>query len=162
MKRALLAVAAALGGLLAQSGIKPPLAGFARDRAGALRPVYGVTGSLILGEPIAQGVVAAIFDGLAGLAKTRDGVYAFDTQGWLLGRMPADWEEPLLPIRHEGDELIFRQADGTELRAKIEGEVLAIEQMGEGWFCVHQADRRLAVRLFVDRLEISRLPEVAG
>ena len=160
MRRTLLFLAA-FGGLLAQYGLAPPLAGFVRDGAGALRPVYGVPGNFVSGEPVARGVEAAIFDGQAGLAKTRDAVYAFDGEGRLLGRIEAEWEPPVLPIRVEGDELAVRRADGSELRAKIEGEVLAIEQMGAGWYCVHQADRRLAVGLRDDRLEISRLPEAA-
>ena len=159
MRRALLTVAAALGGLLAQSRIELPFAGYARDGAGALRPVYGMSGGLLVGKPIAQGVIAAIFDGSVGLARTRDAVYGFDRDGRLLGQIPVEWEDPVLAITHDGDELVVRKPDGTELRTKVEGSVLAIEQMGEGWFCVHQADRRLAVRLQEDRLEISRLPE---
>ncbi|HSW50997.1 MAG TPA: hypothetical protein VLH09_12520 [Bryobacteraceae bacterium] len=152
---------AAFGGLLAQSGIAPPLAGFIRDGAGALRPVYGMTGNLALGEPIAQGVVEAIFDGQVGLARTQDAIYAFDSGGHLFGPVPVEWEAPALPIAAEGDELVYRRADGSELRAKVEGEMLAIERMGEAWYGVHQADRRLAVRVLEDRMEISRLPEAA-
>ncbi|MFB3778049.1 MAG: hypothetical protein ACE141_10575 [Bryobacteraceae bacterium] len=148
-------------GLLAQSGVAPPLAGFARDRAGALRPVYGMTGNFVLGAPIAQGVAAAIFDGQTGLARIQDAVYAFNSRGQLLGQIPEEWEAPALPLTVEGDELVLRRDDGGELRTKVEGEVLEIEQMGEGWFCVHQVDRRLAVRLLDGRLEISRLPEAA-
>ena len=159
MSRALFALAAALGGLLAQSRIELPFAGYVRDGAGALRPVYGMTGNLLVGKPIAQGVIAAIFDGRVGLARTQDAVYGFDRDGRLLGQIPADWEDPVLPITQDGDELVARRADGSELRAKVEGSVLAIEQMGDGWFCVHQADLRLAVRLLEDRIEISRLPE---
>ena len=159
MRRVLFALTVALGGLLAQSGIELPFAGYARDGSGALRPVYGMTGNLLVGKPIAQGVIAAIFDGRVGLARTQDAVYGFDRDGRFLGQIPVDWEDPVLPITHDGDELVVRKADGTELRAKIEGPVLGIEQMGEGWFCAHQADRRLAVRLLDDRLEISRMPE---
>ena len=201
MKRALLAFAATLSGLLAQSGISPPLAGYVKDNGGALRPVYGVAGNLVLGKPIAEGVISVAFSGRIGLAKTSDSLYAFDPQGQPLGRMDApegparffvpaggmvaqaclsgtsesivwkdggfqsvfttDCEAPALPLFSDGDALVFRKADGTELRSEIEGPALSIEQMGEGWYSVRQAQRRLAVRVFEDRLETYRLPEAA-
>ncbi len=201
MTRILLALAAMVGSLLAQSGISPPLTGYAKDSGGALRPVYGVAGNLVLGVPIAEGVISAAFSGRVGLAKTSDSLYAFDPRGRPLGRIDApdgparfsfsvdgtmalvclsgtsesilwkdggfqsvsvtDCETPALPLFSEGDELVFRKADGTQLRKKIGGPALSIDQMGEGWFSVREETRRLAVRVFEDRLETYRLPEAA-
>jgi hypothetical protein len=201
VKRVFLAVVSSLGGLLAQSGISPPLAGYVRDGGGALRPVYGVAGNLVLGGPVAQGILSVAFSGRVVLAKTSDSLYAFDPQGQPLGRMDApegparlfvppggrvalaclsgtsesilwkdgsfqsvstpDCETLAVPFVSEGDVLIFRRADGTELRTGIEGPALSIEQMGEGWYSVRQARRHLAVRVLEDRLETYRLPEAA-
>jgi hypothetical protein len=201
VKRAVLAAAATLAGLLAQSGISPPLAGYVRDGGGALRPVYGVAGNLVLGRPVAEGVVSAAFSGSIGLAQISDSLYAFDPQGRPLGRAdipsgPArffflaggiaaqacfsgaspsvlwkdgsfqsasasDCEALALPLLSEGDTLVFRKPDGTELRTWIDGPARSIEQMGEGWYSVRQAHRLLAVRVLEDRLETYRLPEAA-
>ncbi len=160
MKRIALMLAV-LSGLLAQSGIQAPLAGYVRDGDGALRPVHGIAANLYTGEPILKGVTAAAFDGTLGLAKTGDGLYAFDKDGRLFGPVSAEWEAPPLPIFADNDELVFRKPDGTEIRAKVEGAVLSVEQMGDEWFAVHQPDRRLAVRLAGERLEICRLPEAS-
>ena len=160
--RRLLLMAAGVGILSAQSGIGPPLAGYMRDSSGALRPVYGVFGNLVLGEPIARGVVAASFSGRVGLARTADGTYAFDASGRSLGRVPvARRKLPPLALVVEGEELVFRGPGGVELRTRVEGVVLGIERMGENWFQVHQAGRHLAVRALEDRLEVCTLPEKA-
>jgi hypothetical protein len=160
MRRFLLWLIAA-GGLLAQSGIEVPLAGYIRDGAGALRPVHGVAGSFQVGAPILTGVVAVLFNGNVGLARTGEGLFAFDKAGRLFGPVDGEWEAPPCPIFTDGDELVFRKGDGTEIRAKIDGAVLGIEQAGEEWFAVHQPDRLLAVRLAGESLEIWRLPEAS-
>lgn len=152
--------AAGLGLLFAQSGIGPPLAGYARDTEGALRPVYGVFGNFVAGEPIARGVRAAYFSGRTGLAWAVRGIYSFDASGNPLERIraPRRWM-PRPALTTEGEELVFRLPGGAELRRQVEGEILGIEQIGENLFQIHQAGRRLAVRAAEDRLEICTLPE---
>jgi hypothetical protein len=160
MTRRLLLAAAGVGILSAQSGIGPPLAGYMRDSWGNLCPVYGVFGNLVVGEPIARGVVEALFSGTVGLARTENGTYVFDASGRFLGRVPAARRKsPPLALVAEGEELVFRGPGGVELRTRVEGIVLGIERMGETWFQVHQAGRRLAVRAIEDRLEVCTLPE---
>ena len=162
MMRRLLLLAAAVGILSAQSGIGPPLAGYMRDSSGYLCPVYGVFGNLVVGEPVARGVVGAFFSGRIGLARTANGTYAFDATGTFLGRVPAARRRPPpLALVAEGEDLVFRGPGGVELRTPVEGIVLAIERMGENWFQVHQAGRRLAVRVIEDRIEVCTLPERA-
>ncbi len=160
MTRGLILAASGLGVLWAQSGLGPPLAGYARDAAGALRPIYGVFGSLVAGEPVARGVEAAFFSGQAGLARTARGLWAFDAQGGLLGRVRAPRRGmPILALSEENGELVLRRPGGAELRAPVEGQVLGIEQIGENLFQVHQRGRRLAVRAADDALEFCTLPE---
>jgi len=160
MIRCLLLAAAGLCTLSAQSGIGPPLAGYARDAAGVLSPVYGTFGNLVAGEPIARGVQAAYFSGQAGLAWTANGRYAFDASGRVVGQSRAARRRmPPLALTVEGEELVLRRRGGVELRTRVEGEILSIEQIGEDWFQVHQAGRRLAVRAVEDRLEVCTLPE---
>jgi hypothetical protein len=90
MKGHCLILVAAAGALLAQSGITPPRVGYIRDEAGALRPVYGVAGSFVLGQPInKRPVISAAFSGHLGLAKTATALYAFNREGQRLGRLAA-------------------------------------------------------------------------
>jgi hypothetical protein len=184
--------------VLLAAAIAPPQAGFIRDGAGELRPVHGLAGSFVLGEPVASGVQSAAFSGRTGLAKTRDTLRAFDAEGRLLGETPAaegparfafssdgweavaflpetcetirwrngsfepastqDCQAPASPLSADGDELIWRRPEGTEIRTKLAGPPLWIEQMGDGWFHVWESGRHTAVRLRDDRLEIYRLP----
>ena len=116
MKRAISALLAAAALLLAQSGIMPPLAGFIRNGAEELRPVYGVAGNLVLGSPVAYGVVWAGFSGRTGMFKSQDKLIYFDASGRLTGVMSAEgFDEPALPLRAEGPELIWLRSDGTEI-----------------------------------------------
>lgn len=50
--------------------VSAPATGFLRDRAGSLRPVLGVPGSFVLGDPIAEAVISAGFGKSFGYAKT--------------------------------------------------------------------------------------------
>lgn len=68
--------------------LRAPVTGVVRDKTGALRPLVGVAGALIAGEPIATGVLSAAFSGTAGLAKTDGEVLVFDSER-ILERKPA-------------------------------------------------------------------------
>ena len=136
MKARALALMAVAGGLLAQSGLQPPLAGFIHDSAGLLRPVYGMAGNFVLGKPIVRRAIAMKAVTSLNLA---DGTFVFI----------------------EGGDLVFRKAGGAETRTTLGGEVLAIERMGEVWIHVSQAGRHSAARLVEDRIEVYRLPEAA-
>lgn len=65
----------------AQPAIAPPQLGFMQDSAGSLRPVYGVAGNFLMGEPIAAGVISSAFSGSFGWTKTDSTVNVTDSQG---------------------------------------------------------------------------------
>jgi hypothetical protein len=67
MKRISLLIPLLAAAAIAQ--IKPPSAGFMRDRIGALRPVLGITGSFVAGDALEQGVISAGFGKTVGFAK---------------------------------------------------------------------------------------------
>jgi hypothetical protein len=50
--------------------VSAPATGFVRDRAGSLRPVLGVAGSFVLGDPIEEAVISVGFGKSFGYAKT--------------------------------------------------------------------------------------------
>jgi hypothetical protein len=85
----MVALVAALPSAWAQPALAPPQLGFVRDSASALRPVYGVTGSFILGSPLAGKIVSEAFSGSIGLLKTDSSLAAFDSTGKQLASIAA-------------------------------------------------------------------------
>ncbi len=115
MKGHYLILIAAAGGLLAQSGITPPRVGYIRDEAGALRPVYGVAGNFVLGQPInKRPVISAAFSGRLGLAKTAAALYTFDREGRRLGRLAAADGPAQFVFSSDGSEAIVFLPDTSE------------------------------------------------
>jgi hypothetical protein len=114
MKPRCLILVAVASVLLAQSGITPPRVGYIRDEAGALRPVYGVTGSFVLGQPIARRVISAAFSGRLGLAKTAAALYAFNREGRRLGRLPVADGPAQFVFSPDGSEAIVFLPDTSE------------------------------------------------
>jgi len=134
MKRRCLILAAAAGGLLAQSGITPPRVGYIRDEAAALRPVYGVTGSFVLGRPInKRPVISAAFSGRLGLAKTAASLCAFDRDGRRLGRLAAADGPAQFVFSPDGSEAIVFLPDTSEWFRWRNGvfQAVPIEDAGE-------------------------------
>jgi hypothetical protein len=89
-------------GIWAQSAIAPPQLGFATDGARALRPVYGVAGSFVLGPAVAGDVAEAAFSGSLGLFKAGSSLAAFDAQGKLLGSIEVPSGDALFAFSAEG------------------------------------------------------------
>jgi len=115
-----LALLAMPSGSWAQSAIAPPQLGFVTDGARALRPVYGVAGSFVLGPAVAGSVADAAFSGSLGLLKTDASLAAFDAQGKLLGSMEAA----------EGGAQFAFSPDGTAALAYLSAGNLLIEWCG--------------------------------
>jgi hypothetical protein len=65
----------------AQPAIAPPQVGFMQDTAGSLRPVYGLAGNFLTGDPMSWGVISAAYSGSFGLVKTDSTVVVTDVQG---------------------------------------------------------------------------------
>jgi hypothetical protein len=56
----------------AAAQVGTPRLGFVRDKAGALRPLLGVAGNVVLGESIEENVISAGFGRTMGFAKKQD------------------------------------------------------------------------------------------
>ncbi|HYL73458.1 MAG TPA: hypothetical protein VEU96_04600 [Bryobacteraceae bacterium] len=65
----------------AQPGLAPPQIGFIQDSSNALRPVIGIAGNFLLGDPMQTGLTSAAFSGLSGMVKTDSALLAIDRQG---------------------------------------------------------------------------------
>lgn len=55
-----------------------PQIGHVRDRGNVLRPVYGIGGAFVLGDPVAEGVTSTAFSGRAGFAVTGSELLIFE------------------------------------------------------------------------------------
>ncbi len=139
MKLWWLLLVAVASGLLAQSVIGPPTAGFIRCIDGKLRPVYGVAGNFVLGPPIEEGPRVRPPRRVQTALAFPDGARLFSEEG----------------------DLVYRKPDGAEIRTMLSKPVLYMEQMGLRWIHIQLEDRSLAVRLTGDQLEVYWLPEAA-
>lgn len=74
---------------LAQSAFTPPLVGLFRDSQNRLRPVHGVAGSFLAGDPRLDDISSLAFSGRAGMAKTADSVVLLNAQGHAGERLDA-------------------------------------------------------------------------
>jgi hypothetical protein len=158
--------------------ISDPRIGFVRDRAGDLRPVYGVAGAFVLGDSIQSGVLSAAFNGSGGLAKTADELLVF-REGKLTERFAAPEGAASFGFDSQGKPDWVRFANGSCLRwkgataesgdcpAEPEGERVRLpggaaeqEPVGEEWLCARSASALWILRARENREpEIYRLPE---
>ena len=73
-----------------QPAIARPQAGFMQAADGSFRPVFGLAGNFVSGEPVIGDVVSAGFSGSYGLVKTETSITLLDSQGQTLD----SWNEP--------------------------------------------------------------------
>jgi len=87
--------------LSAAAQVTAPRIGMATDSAGRLRPIAGVAGNFIPGEPIASGVLSAAASDVAALVKTRSEIIVIGQGATVRTRAP------------EGPALFAFSADGA-------------------------------------------------
>ena len=73
----------------AQTALAPPEVGFMRDSSDSLRPVHGIAGNFLLGDPVAAGVVSAGYSGSFGLIKSGPAVMVMDRTGSIIASSEA-------------------------------------------------------------------------
>jgi hypothetical protein len=110
----------------AQSGIKPPQLGFAGNRDGTLRPVYGVAGNFILGPSVAGQVISQAFAGSLGLLKTDSTLAVFDGQGKVLAATDAAAGPAVFGFSLDGLTALAYMASSNTLVEWASGEFAAI------------------------------------
>lgn len=147
MRRTLAFLAIWTAAALAQGGLTAPRIGCYRDRAGALRPLYGTAGSFIPGAPAETGVVAAACWEVVALIKTDAALEWRDAELRLVASWPAPPGSALFALEPRGRAAfvyfattgeILRFAPGQAPRtlpdpqALAPAEVLAIASPGPG------------------------------
>lgn len=154
-----------------------PYIGHVRDLRGGLRPVYGVSGTFVLGEPIEQDVVATSFSGVAGLVKKARSLLVY-RGGERISSMEAPdgsasfgFDSAGLPawVRFADDTCLVWRRGVPEAGAcpsaeipvvpEVPGTVQWVERMGEGWLAVRTDSGLWAVRTEPEQ-RVYQLPEM--
>ena len=123
-----------LPGAWAQPGIAPPFLGFVEDSASALRPAYGVSGSFVLGPPVAGKIASVAFSGSLGLLKTDSSLAAFDSHGKFLASLAVA----------SGPALFAFSPSGTTALAFIASTNELVEWRGSAFAPLEFHDREVA------------------
>ncbi|MDZ4797750.1 MAG: hypothetical protein SGI92_06285 [Bryobacteraceae bacterium] len=165
--------------------ISLPQIGFVRDLAGSLRPVFGVAGAFMVGEPVLAGVVSAASSGAYAVASTGSEIVvvtgneivwrreapdsAVEAFGFGAGGRP-EWVRfvngtcLVWPSKGEPKMASFckneapsRMQLSSRLPDRVEGEP---ETFAPGWLVLRSATRVYLVRTGPDET-IYELPEAA-
>ena len=86
----------------AQPGLAPPQIGFIQDSSNALRPVIGIAGNFLLGDPMQTGLTSAAFSGSSGMVKTDSALLAIDRQGQVIASTGAPAGSALFAFSRSG------------------------------------------------------------
>jgi hypothetical protein len=126
MHRLLVTSMCIIASAAAQSGIHPPQLGFAGDADGTLRPVYGVAGNFILGQPVGEKVISEAFSGWLGLLKTDSTLVAFGKRGQVLATMEAAEGPALFGFSSDGGRALAYVASSNTLVEWKAGQLVTI------------------------------------
>jgi hypothetical protein len=113
MKWITLFVAAASA--FAQHAIAPPQIGFIRDASFSLRPVYGITGTFILGQSISRRILSQAFSGSVLLLKSDSSLAALNPEGKLLASAEVSGGPALFAFSPGGDTALAYIASSNSL-----------------------------------------------
>jgi hypothetical protein len=162
--------------MICSAQIGGPLIGHVRDLHGDLRPVFGVSGAFVLGDPVEHGVLAASFSELAGLVKKEKQLLVY-REGKAVRSIDAPEGRAWFGFDANGGPNWVRFANGSCLvwragapepgdcpvaESPAVGDmpepVESIESMGADWLAVRTASGIWAVRIRPERT-VYRLPE---
>ena len=135
--------------------LSSPLIGYVRTSANELRPVLGVTGAFMLGDPLERDVLSAAFTPKTGLVKKDTEVLLY-REGRLMSRHSAPagraafrftpGGEPASMRLESGDCQVWTQRGFRPAPEAACAENSFIEQVGDDWFALHTKERILLKR----------------
>ena len=102
MKPQLIVFFMVLASAWAQLGLIAPKVGLIQDDANVVRPVYGIAGNFVVGDPLASGVISAAFSGKFGLVKTHATLAVIDRSGQTIASMETPRGPALLSFDSSG------------------------------------------------------------
>jgi len=103
--------------MAAESGIATPEVGFVRDRAGAVRPIYGLAGSFVPGPPAGFHATAAAFSETLRWIQTEESLFLLDEAGNLLYKHEASGSPAAFAFSADGTSAIAFVPETHELVA---------------------------------------------
>ena len=116
MMKAILATLSIMAGAALAQTLSPPQVGFMQDAANFFRPVYGIAGNFLPGDPVAGGVVSAAYSGSYGLFKTNSAIVVTDRAGSIVASNSEPDGPALFAFTRTGEPaLIFMPAANTLL-----------------------------------------------
>ena len=139
----------------AQSGMAAPAIGAMRDALGLWRPVQGVAGNFVLGEPAPE---PEPWPASRNSIEERNGaLFIVAPDGSTVGALPPEAQQPILLLDRDvlyatGEELVF-----GAVRVPCSG-VTALRRMSEDWVQVSAEDREYALRIEAGREALYVLP----
>jgi hypothetical protein len=144
--------------LFAAAQVSAPRVGLVRFEDGTVRPLFGVSGSFTVGEPLLRGVDAIAFDGSRGWARTTEEILVLGRDAEVIRREPLtdDTPRPCELAYVDGDELVVR-ASGRRMRLPFAIERL--EQAGAEYVALSGPEGRLLARIGDGREAIFAMPE---
>ena len=116
MTRTILATLSIMAAVAWAQTLTPPQTGFMQDAANSFRPVYGIAGNFLPGDPVAGDVVSAAYSGLYGLIKTSAAVVVTDGAGSIVATNSEPDGPALFAFKRTGEPaLVFIPAANTLL-----------------------------------------------
>jgi hypothetical protein len=117
MKTMLLILSLAASVASGQTGLAAPQAGFMQDAANSFRPVYGIAGNFLPGDPVAGAIVSAAFSGSYGLLKTGSAVVVTDRAGSIFASSAEPDGAALFAFTRTGEPALAYMPDANMLLA---------------------------------------------
>jgi hypothetical protein len=125
--RAILATLSMAAGMAwAQTSLTPPQVGFMRDAADSLRPVYGIAGNFLVGDPVAIGVISAAHSGSYGWVKTSSTVAVIDKAGAIVATSTVADGPALFAFTRTGEPALAYLPASNQLRTWKAGAFTAV------------------------------------
>ena len=125
--RAILATLSMAAGMAwAQTLLTPPQVGFIRDAVGSLRPVSGIAGNFLLGDPVATGVISAAYSGSSGWMKTNSTVAVIDKTGSTVANADAPDDPALFAFARTSEPALAYLAASDTMLAWNAGAITAV------------------------------------
>lgn len=118
-------VSIAAGMAWAQTSLTPPQLGFMQDAAN-LRPVYGIAGNFLLGDPVAVGVSSAAYSGSYGWVKTNSIVAVIDKAGSIVASADAPDGPALFAFAPTGEPALAYLTAANQLLTWNAGAIAAV------------------------------------
>ncbi|HEY6393021.1 MAG TPA: hypothetical protein VIX89_17200 [Bryobacteraceae bacterium] len=152
-----------------------PQVGFIQDSGNTLRPVYGLAGNFILGDPVAANMESASFSGLFGIVKTTSALVVVDRQGQVVASQDAAAGPALFAFSRNGApalaylpnaNALLQWSDGVFQQVPLDPQTtvvsIAAVDPGQAAFILQRDDGLWDVRILLSTGEVISQTAIVG